>query len=53
MLLAGGDSDLGKNPSECFVFNIQNKLMDTDWGVGSALFLLYISIVYYMCRKEV
>ena len=23
------------------------------WDIGSALFLLYISIVYYMCRKEV
>ena len=34
-------------------FDVNYSPSDAWWTLGSALFLLYISIVYYMCRKEV
>ena len=53
MLIAGASAHDPSTRGGALTFIVVDPPSDAWWSSGSALFLLYISIVYYMCRKEV
>ena len=53
MLFAGASAIDTPSVGGALAFAVNGSPSATWWNGGSALFLLYISIVYYICRKEV
>lgn len=51
-LIAGGGASNPPDFAGALAFDVNNHPLWTHWNFGSALFLLSISIVYYMNRNK-
>ena len=52
MLIAGGGTGNSHDEDGAFTFDTSELTSKTRWSTGSALFLLSISIVYYINRNK-
>ena len=52
ILIAGGGTGNSRDEDGAFVFDTSEIQSKTRWSTGSALFLLSISIVYYINRNK-
>ena len=52
MLLAGGGTGNSRDEDGAFTFDTSELTSKTRWSTGYALFILYISFVYYINRNK-